>query len=129
MAHDPHPNAPPVHGEHTTGHPDFQAMGEVHEHPTWSTYWKVAVVLTLITVVEVWVYYIPSFVASRAFVPALLVMSAVKFAIVVLFYMHLRYDHKLFKAIFTGPLIIAITTIVVLMFLFGKIAIRSGVLN
>ena len=31
-------------------------------------------------------------------------MSAVKFAIVVLFYMHLKYDHKLFKALFTGPL-------------------------
>ena len=98
-------------------------MGEVHEHPTWSTYWKVATVLTLITVVEVWVYYIPKFVASRLFVPSLLVMSAVKFAIVVMFYMHLKYDHKLFRALFTGPLIIAMVTLVVLLFLFGHLAI------
>jgi len=102
------------------------AQGEVHEHPNWGTYKWVALILTVITIVEVWVYYIPAFVASRLFVPALLIMSAVKFAIVVLFYMHLKYDHKLFRALFTGPLIIAVTTIVALMFLFAKLVIRTG---
>ena len=105
------------------------AEGEVHEHPTWHTYKWVALILTLITAVEVWVYYIPSFVASRAFVPSLLIMSAVKFFIVVAFYMHLRYDHKLFRALFTAPLIIAMTTIVALLFLFGKLSARVGALN
>ena len=105
---------------------DHTSMGIKHEHPTWSTYWKVATVLTLITVVEVWIYYIPAFVASRLFVPTLLVMSAVKFVTVVLFYMHLRYDHRLFRVLFTGPLIIAMTTIVALMFLFAKLVIRTG---
>lgn len=102
------------------------AAGEVHEHPTWHTYKWVALILTVITIMEVWVYYIPAFVASRLFVPVLLIMSAVKFAIVVLFYMHLKYDHKLFRALFTGPLIIAMTTIVALMFLFAKLVIRTG---
>ena len=105
------------------------AMGIEKEHPTWSTYWKVAVILTLITGAEVWVYYIPSIVASRAFVPMLLIMSAVKFFIVVAFYMHLRYDHKLFRALFTAPLIIAMTTIVALLFLFGKLSARVGALT
>lgn len=95
------------------------AAGIEHEHPTWSTYWKVAVILTIITAFEVWVYYIPAFVGSRAFVPTLLAMSAIKFAIVVLFYMHLRYDNRLFKVLFTGPLIVAILTLISLMFLFG----------
>ena len=103
-----------------------EAHGEAHEHPQWSTYWKVAVILTLITVVEVWIYYIPSFVASKLFVPSLLIMSAFKFAVVVMFYMHLRYDHKLFRALFTGPLIIAICTIFGLLFLFGKVALHLG---
>ena len=102
------------------------AAGEVHEHPTWHTYKWVALILTVITIVEVWVYYIPAFVASRLFVPALLVMSAVKFGIVVLFYMHLKYDHRVFRALFTGPLIIAMTTIIALMFLFAKLVIRTG---
>lgn len=102
---------------------ELHAMGEVHEHPTWKQYKWVALILTLITVAEVWVYYIPAFVASPAFVPTLLVMSAVKFAIVVMFYMHLRYDHRLFRALFSGPLMVAMATIVALMFLFGHLAI------
>jgi cytochrome c oxidase subunit 4 len=100
--------------------------GTEHNGPGWSVYWKVAVILTLITAGEVWVYYIPAFVASRAFLPTLLAMSALKFAIVVLFYMHLRYDHKLFRSLFTGPLIIAMATLFALMFLFGHLRLGHG---
>ena len=113
-----------THTEAVAG--EAHVSGEVHHHPGWSTYWKVATILTLITVAEVWAYYVPSFVASRAFVPSLLAMSALKFAIVVMFYMHLKYDHKLFRALFTGPLIIAILTLIVLLFLFGHLAISAG---
>lgn len=105
---------------------EAQVSGEVHHHPGWSTYWKVALILTLITVGEVWAYYVPSFVASRGFVPTLLIMSAVKFGIVVMFYMHLRYDHKLFRALFTGPLFIAAVTLISLLFLFGQLVARFG---
>jgi cytochrome c oxidase subunit IV len=99
--------------------------GEVeHAHPTWSTYWKVATILFFITVAEVWAYYIPPFVASRAFVPTLLTLSALKFAIVVMFYMHLKYDHRLFRVLFTGPLLIAALTLLALMFLFGHLYIK-----
>ena len=107
--------------EHTSADTDVHAMGEVHEHPTWKQYKWVALILTLITIVEVWIYYTP-FKDSPLFVPALLIMSAVKFAIVVLFYMHLKYDHKLFKALFTGPLIIAMSTLIALLLVFGKFA-------
>jgi cytochrome c oxidase subunit IV len=100
------------------------AAHDAHAHPTWKQYKWVALILTLITVVEVWIYYIPAFVATKLFVPSLLIMSAVKFAIVVMFYMHLKYDAKLFRALFTGPLIIAVVTLISLMFLFGHIAIR-----
>jgi cytochrome c oxidase subunit 4 len=103
-------------------HADLKAMGEVHAHPTWKQYKWVALILLIITVFEVWAYYLPAFVASRAFVPTLLILSAVKFTIVVMFYMHLKYDHRLFRALFTGPLIIAISTIVALLFLFAKIS-------
>ncbi|HET7630986.1 MAG TPA: cytochrome C oxidase subunit IV family protein [Gemmatimonadaceae bacterium] len=105
-------------------HVDHTAMGIAHEHPTWSVYWKVAVILTILTALEVWVYYIPSIVATHWFVPILLVLAAAKFVIVVLFYMHLRYDHRLFRALFTGPLLIAMSTIVALLFLFGHLVIK-----
>ena len=105
--------------KHTNPEIDVHAMGEMHEHPTWREYKWVALVLTVITVIEVYVYYTP-FSKSPLFVPVLLIMSAVKFAIVVLFYMHLKYDHKLFKALFTGPLMIAMATLISLLFLFAS---------
>ena len=97
---------------------------EEHAHPTWSTYWKVAIILGLITAAEVWAYYVPSFVASRAFVPTLLTLSALKFTIVVMFYMHLKYDHRIFRVLFTGPLLVAAITLIGLMFLFGHLFIK-----
>jgi cytochrome c oxidase subunit IV len=117
--HDAHGTPTAEGGAHAAAH-------GAHAHPTWKQYKWVALILTLITVVEVWVYYIPSFVASKLFVPFLLIMSAVKFAIVVMFYMHLKYDARLFRALFTGPLIIAVVTIISLLFLFGHLAVRLG---
>jgi cytochrome c oxidase subunit 4 len=113
----------PAHTDPTAHAADAHAE---HHHPGWSTYWKVALILTLITVGEVWMYYVPAIVASRAFVPLLLVLSALKFGIVVMFYMHLKYDHKLFRALFTGPLFIAALTLIALMFLFGHLVGKLG---
>jgi cytochrome c oxidase subunit 4 len=112
------------HGHAGHGGNEFHA-----HHPTAKTYIIVGIFLTLITVLEVWAYYIPAFVSSKAFVPSLLIMSAVKFATVVMFYMHLKYDHKIFRALFTGPFLIAATTLLGLMFLFGKMAVRLGLLT
>ena len=115
-------------------HADAHAhdMNDPHAHgahPTAWTYIKVGVILTVITILEVWAYYIPALVASPIFVPALLIMSALKFVIVVMFYMHLKYDHRLFRALFTGPFIVAALTLIGLMFLFGKLAVRLGLLT
>jgi len=106
--------------QHGSQHGGAHGGQHAHAHPTGSLYLKIFAILTIITAVEVWAYYIPSLVASPLFNPALIIMSAAKFAIVVLFYMHLKYDHKLFKALFTGPLIIAMATILALLFLFGQ---------
>ena len=106
----------------TAGH-----ANEEH-HPTWSTYWKVALILTIITAVEVSAYYIPAWETSWVYVPSMLIMSAFKFGIVVMYYMHLKYDHRLFRSLFTGPLLIAILTLIGLLFLFSKLAIKIGIL-
>ena len=130
-SHPPITNAPDAAGAPTDAH-GHAGHGHGHDahahHPGFKTYIIVGIILTLITVVEVWAYYIPSFVASRAFVPSLLIMSAIKFATVVLFYMHLKYDHKLFRVLFTGPFIIAAVTLIGLMFLFGVFHVRLGIL-
>ena len=120
MAHEHAPANPPT-AAHAAAHGHAAAE---HEHPSPKTYLMVFAILTVITIVEVWAYYIPSLVESSIFVPALLIMSAAKFLIVVLFYMHLKYDHKLFRALFTGPLIIAFATILALLVLFGQVGDR-----
>jgi cytochrome c oxidase subunit 4 len=100
--------------------PQAHDDAHAHAHPDWSTYKWVALILTVITVVEVWIFYTP-FAENRLFVPSLLLMSAAKFLIVVMFYMHLKYDAKLFRALFTGPLIIGVIVIISLLFLFGQL--------
>ena len=64
---------------------------------------------------EVWASYIHALLP--VLVPLLLVLSGAKFALVVMFYMHLRYDSWTFSAIFLPPLLIALTVVVILMML------------
>jgi cytochrome c oxidase subunit 4 len=85
-------------------------------HASTRTYLVIAAILTVITIVEVGVFYIPALHAVLP--PTLLVLSAAKFTLVVGFYMHLRYDHNLFRAVFIAPLLIAMAVIVGLLFLF-----------
>ena len=94
----------------------IQATQE-HAHPSTGTYIAIAGVLTVITLVEVGVFYVPAF--QSVLVPVLLTLSGTKFALVVMFYMHLKTDHKLFTVIFTIPLLIALAVGVALLFLFG----------
>lgn len=96
---------------------DTAQRAEQHAHPSTGTYLAVAGVLTVITMAEVGVFYVPGFRSVLA--PVLLILSATKFSLVVMFYMHLKSDHRLFTAVFTLPLLIAIAVIVALMFLFG----------
>lgn len=91
-----------------------------HGHPghaSTGTYLAVAGVLTIVTVVEVGVFYVPAFKA--VLVPTLLLLSATKFSLVVMFYMHLKFDHRLFTLIFSLPLLLALGVAIALLFLFG----------
>jgi len=87
-------------------------------HATVKTYINVAVALAIITAVEVASLYIPG-IPHAILVTTLLAMSALKFFLVVGFFMHLRYDSAIMRALFVGPLLIAICIILALMALFG----------
>ncbi|MCH7474571.1 MAG: cytochrome C oxidase subunit IV family protein [Gemmatimonadetes bacterium] len=63
--------------------------------------------------------YIPAISATAALAPVLLVLSAAKFALVVMFFMHLKPDSKIFTIIFTAPLLLAGLMILALMTLLG----------
>ena len=93
------------------------APAHAGEHAGVGTYVKVAAILCLITALEFAVIYIRAL--SPIVVPLLLVLSAAKFVLVVLFFMHLRYDSRVFTVVFTGPLLIAIAFVVALSTLAG----------
>jgi cytochrome c oxidase subunit 4 len=104
--------------EHHLAHDDGEAHALEHAHPGAKTYVIVGVILAVITVAEVFFYTQES---VRTFlVPLLLVLSASKFVLVVGFYMHLRYDARLFTGVFGFGLIVAGSIITALMFLFGQ---------
>jgi caa(3)-type oxidase subunit IV len=102
---------------------DSHATAQEHAHPTASVYFKVGLVLFVLTALEVGLYEItygghagPSAgVIKPFFVPMLLLLSAAKFALVAMFYMHLKQDSKLFTGVFVFPLIIATFIVVALM--------------
>src|SRR5437763_14323435 len=98
---------------------------EEHQHPTADVYLRVAAVLVILTVLEVGVFYVPAFHA--VLVPVLLVLSATKFALVVMFYMHLKADSKFFTFLFGVPLLLAVGVMVALLFLFfGALTLRGA---
>jgi cytochrome c oxidase subunit 4 len=97
-----------------TEHTDVQHAGEAHASTR--TYLVIAAILTFITIIEVGVFYVPAL--HGILPPTLIILSAAKFTLVVGFYMHLRYDHNLFRAVFILPLLIAVAVIIGLLFLF-----------
>src|SRR5512141_2188143 len=103
----------------TAGH------AEEHSHPGWQLYVTIAIILFALTAMEVGAYEIAGrgvggafgTFASGTIVQILLVRAAAKFALVAMFYMHLKQDHKLFSGLFVFPLIIATVIILALIVL------------
>jgi cytochrome c oxidase subunit IV len=101
------------------------AAHQEHRHPSAALYAKVGLVLFVLTALEVGLYEITygehagsmSSVIRPVFVPLLLLLSAAKFALVAMFYMHLKQDSKLFTGIFVFPLTIATFIVIGLMLL------------
>ncbi len=85
-------------------------------HPTPLVYVWIAIVLAAITAVEVWIVYQESL--RGVMLPALFLLSATKFSLVAMYFMHLRFDHRLFTLFFTGGLILAIGVLFALAVLF-----------
>jgi cytochrome c oxidase subunit IV len=99
-----------------------QVEAHEHGHPTPSTYAKIGLVLFILTALEVGLYEITYGESAGSFghaiqpffIPLLLFLSAIKFALVAMYYMHLKNDSRLFSGVFVFPLIIASVVILAL---------------
>jgi cytochrome c oxidase subunit IV len=68
-------------------------------------YVKIAIILAVITALEVSTYYIDF---GPFFMPSLMIMMVVKFVMVASYFMHLKFDNKIFSWMFYGGLFLAI---------------------
>ncbi len=90
--------------------------GEKHElehHPGPRQYVAVAIILAIVTAIEVAIYYIT--VLGDLLVPLLLGFSFMKFALVVLWFMHLKFDSRLFRRLFVAGLLIALAVFAIVL--------------
>ena len=92
------------------------AVDNHDNHPTERTYINVAIVLAIVTAIEVAIYYVE---ALRDFlVPILIVLSVGKFVAVVGYFMHLKMDDRRFRWIFLAGLIISMSVVLALVAMF-----------
>ena len=102
---------------HSSHAHDAEGHAPVHPQAGPRTYLVIAAFLVVLTVMEVAVFYIPAL--ARVLVPMLIVLALAKFALVAMFYMHLRFDHVWFSYLFVVPLVVAVGLVLALLWLFG----------
>ena len=79
-------------------------------HPTFRQYVVVAILLFAITIVEFLLIWQPAGIVDNlgaSKVPLLIGLSAIKFAVVIMFYMHLKFESWLFSGVFLAGLALA----------------------
>ena len=90
---------------------------DIH-HPGPRQYVMVALVLAVLTAIEVALFYM-EFVPRPVATGALIVLMILKFAIVALWFMHLRFDSRVFRRLFITGIILAITVFMIVLLTFG----------
>ena len=80
--------------------------GAGHAHPSDLQYVWVAIFLAVVTGAEVAMSYID--MSNAIYIPVLMVMMLVKFSVVVLWFMHLRFDSRLFRRLFVAGIVLAV---------------------
>ena len=68
-------------------------------------YIKIALLLAVLTAIEVLTYCVDFGVLE---VPSLLILMVVKFQIVISYFMHLKFDNKIFSYLFITGLVLAV---------------------
>ena len=96
------------------GH-DADAHDEHDGHWTDLQFVYLAIGLAIITALEVALSYVD---VGPIFIPALLILMAIKFFCVVLFFMHLRFDNRWFSLLFYMGMVLAVGVYIVTMFTF-----------
>ena len=86
-------------------------------HPGPAEYIQIGAILAMLTAIEVAIYYVE--IQRGLFIMILLALSASKFAFVVMWFMHLRFDSAIFSTLFVGGFVLAASIFVVVLATLG----------
>jgi len=100
------------------------AAGE-HSHPGPRQYVLIAVVLVILTAVEVATSYLEGTVNSNLLIAALGIMAAIKFFLVAAWYMHMKQDSSMFRRLFVSGIILASIVYGIVFFFFSSTVLKS----
>lgn len=103
----------------TDTHVEQHGAGE-HEHPGPGEYIKIAIILAIVTAVEVGAYYVTG-IPDGILSAALLIMMVIKFIMVGLWFMHLKFDSPLFRRLFITGIVLALAIYTVVLVSFGML--------
>lgn len=96
-------------------------------HPTPAQYWKIAVLLAVLTAIEVAMFYFnEAYDLGMLNTVLLLLLAFLKFVIVIGWYMHLRFESPTLSRFFTAGFILAGALYTIILTALGVIAIRGG---
>lgn len=76
------------------------------DHPSPRKYVTVAIILAIVTAIEVAIYYMTAL--KDVLVPILLALAVIKFVMVGLYFMHLKFDSHTFRRFFIAGIILAL---------------------
>ena len=91
-------------------------------HPSTREYVRIAIVLAVVTAAEVAIYYIDWVHQNGLLIPLLFLFSIIKFTLVVLWFMHLRFDSRTYARFFVMGLAGAVTLFLVVLMIFQTFA-------
>ena len=94
--------------------------GHVARHPSPKEYVRIAIILGIVTAAEVAIYYLDA--VRDLLIPLLFLFALIKFTLVVLWFMHLRFDSRTYARFFVMGLAGAITLFLVVLLTFRVFA-------
>jgi cytochrome c oxidase subunit 4 len=86
------------------GHGAVELHAE-HSHPSPAKYVGIAILLAIVTALEVALYYIE--MPEGLFVAFLMVLAFIKFTMVAAFFMHLKFDSPMLRRVFILGIVLA----------------------
>ncbi len=96
--------------------------GRVARHPSPKEYVRIAIILGLVTAAEVAIYYLDWIHEHHLLIPLLFLFALVKFSLVALWFMHLRFDSRTYSRFFLMGLAGAATLYIAVLLMFRTFA-------